>query len=170
MFILASTELTNTYKGWSLPFTLCSNRTTINLVSENNHFSHSHLFYIIKQIFTLCRDLDFHFHLCWMMADKENLRSVNLIQVKSNVNVCFDGGCKKKTSHFHFHIKKICNWWTSFKWSQMSMFVLTAVVKRRLHTFSLRSLTQNTATVSWENILTKKLSNIFPFTIFFKQI
>ena len=35
-----------------------------------------------------------------MMADKENLRSVNLIQVESNVNVCFDGSCKKKTSHF----------------------------------------------------------------------
>ena len=34
------------------------------------------------------------------MADKEDLRSVNLIQVKSNVNVCFDGGCKKKTSQF----------------------------------------------------------------------
>ena len=50
----------------------------------------------------------------------------------------------------------------------MSMFVLTAAVKRRLHTFSLRSLTQNMATVSWENILTKKLSNIFPFTIFFE--
>ena len=48
------------------------------------------------------------------------------------------------------------------------MFVLTAAVKRKLHTFSLRSLTQNMATVSWENILTKKLSNIFPFTIFFK--
>ena len=43
----------------------------------------------------------------------------------------------------------------------MSMFVLTAAVKRKLHTFSLRSLTQNMATVSWENILTKKLSSIF---------
>ena len=48
------------------------------------------------------------------------------------------------------------------------MFVLTAAVKRKLHTFSLRSLTLNMATVSWGNILAKKLSNIFPFTIFFE--